>query len=74
MLENFKIEVVDLPTREDLVAEIFYKKIQWAQISFEQEKLMIQFYSHPFEEYWEIPCDDALQALQLAKNNLLKIG
>lgn len=69
-MEKFRITVASLPDREQLVAEILYEGIQWAEVSQETNELIIQFYSHPRKKYWEFSLEEALQALDLAKKNL----
>jgi hypothetical protein len=74
MLENFEIEIASIPTQENLVSEIFYKGVQWVQIYLHNGELLIQFYSHPNQEYWEFPFDLAMQVLAKAKKRLLEVG
>lgn len=70
--EDFYIVVASLPDRENLVAEICFKGYQWVEISQETgDELVIQFYSHPKERYWEFPLDQALEALEQAKKKLV---
>ena len=73
-MEKFCITIASLPNRENLVAEIFYENVQWVEISQETEELIIQFYSHPRQEYWEFPLDEALEALEKAKKRFLGMG
>ncbi len=75
-LKNFRIVVASLPDREEVVSELYYKNYQWVEISQEEgeEKLVVQFYSHPQKEPWVFPFDEALEALQMAKERLLKMG
>lgn len=70
-MERFRITIASLPDREQLVAEIIYDGIQWAEISQEADELIIQFYSHPKKKFWEFPYDEAMKALEKAKNKLL---
>jgi len=71
---DFNIDILELPDRENPVAEIDYKKYQWAEISAEESNnFMIQFYKHPHEDYWELPYDEAMGVLQEAKNRLAKL-
>ena len=72
-MEKFHITVASLPDREHLVAEILYEGIQWAEISQETGELIIQFYSHPRQKYWEFPIDEALKVLEQAKKKLLGV-
>lgn len=73
-MERFRINVASLPDRENLVAEIVYDEVQWAEISQESEEMMIQFYPHPRQEFWEFPMNEALLLLQNAKKALLDMG
>ena len=73
-MEKFRITVASLPDRENLVAEILYEGVQWAEISQETEKLVVQFYSHPRQKYWEFSLDEALEALEKAKKRMLDLG
>ena len=73
--EDFYITVASLPDRENLVAEICYKGYQWVEISQEiGDELIVQFYSHPKQKYWEFPLNEALIALEKAKGKLLSMG
>jgi len=73
MSEKFEIEVASIPSQENLVSEIFYNGVQWAQIIQESGGLVIQFYSNPKSEYWEFPLELAIEALENAKKKLLKM-
>lgn len=71
---DFNVDVLDVPDRENLVAEIDYKQNQWAEISAEvPNEFVIQFYKHPEKDYWEFPFDEAMDVLQKAKNHLAKL-
>ncbi|MCI0382221.1 MAG: hypothetical protein L0207_04120 [Chlamydiae bacterium] len=72
-MEKFRITIASLPDREHLVAEIIYEGVQWAEISQETDELVIQFYSHPRQKYWEFSFDEALEALEIAKKKLLDL-
>ena len=52
-MSKFRITIASLPDRERLVAEIIYDGVQWAEISQETDEVVVQFYSHPNQEYWE---------------------
>ena len=74
MIGSFEIDILDIPTRENLIAEIYYCNRMWVEISQETEDLLIQFYTYPNQEYWEFPFDLMMQILEKAKEGLLKIG
>ena len=62
-MEKFSITIASLPNRENLVVEI----------SQETNESIIQFYSHPRQDYWEFVLDEALEALAKAKKRLLDL-
>ncbi|MBI3211631.1 MAG: hypothetical protein HYZ47_02975 [Simkania negevensis] len=73
-MEKFRITVAGLPDRGRLVAEILYEGVQWAEISQEKgDELTIQLYPHPRKKHWEFSYDEALKALEQAKNKLLEL-
>ncbi len=74
-LNDFQIDIASLPDRENLVAEIYFKGFLWIEINQEQsDKMIIQFYTHPHQHYWEFPLEDALAALEKAKYKLAELG
>lgn len=72
ILNNFRVVIASLPNRENCVCEIYYNHVQWVEISQETEETIIQFYSHPDQDYWEFPLDVALQVLEKAKRRYLE--
>lgn len=73
MSKNFTIIVASVPDRDNLVTEIYYNNVQWAEISKEDNKTLIQFYSYPDQDYWEFPLEEALQVLESARDRFLKL-
>lgn len=73
-MNNFRITIASLPDRENLVAEISYNNIQFAEISHETSELIIQFYPHPKEKYWEFSTDAILAIIEKAKKRLIEVG
>jgi hypothetical protein len=71
MKDKFRITVGSLPDREHLVAEIFYEHVQWVEIFQDTGRLVVQFYPHPRQKYWEFPLKTALEVLEQAKMKLL---
>ena len=70
-MEKFRITVASLPARERLVSEIIYDGVQWAEISQETGDLIVQFYAHPRQRYWEFSLNEAIAVLEKAKKKLL---
>jgi hypothetical protein len=73
-MKQFYITVASLPDRENLVAEVFYDGVQWAEISQENTEVVIQFYPHPRQDHWEFPLEDAMEALITAKKRFFGMG
>lgn len=71
---NFRITVISLPDRENIVSEIFYKGEQWVEISQETGELLIQFYNSNKGDHWEFSFDEAFNVLEKAKKRLLQEG
>ena len=73
-MTKFEITVSSSPDRENLVADIIYEDVQFAEISQETGELRIQFYSHPKKRYWEFPVDEILKVIEKAKQRLIEVG
>lgn len=70
MSDAFRICVSSPPDRERLVAEIFLGDTQWAEVRQEHEALEVEFYPRPDGKPWRIGYQDALQALEGARQRL----
>lgn len=70
--ETFETLIVSDVDRENLIAELFYKNEQWAELSKEGEEVMVYFYSHPTKDYWEFPFDLAMEQLNSARERYKK--
>ncbi len=73
-MKNFRITVNSLPDRENLVAEIYYKHYQFAEISRETGEITIQFYPHPQKKYWEFSLPEIQKIIEEAKTKLIEVG
>lgn len=73
-MNKYRINIISLPDREYLVAEIFCDGYQWVEINQENGDLEIQFYPHPTEKCWEFNLEEALNVLTEAKQKLLGVG
>lgn len=71
MQHKFHICISSPPDREKLVAEIFWGNDQWAEINQERENLEVEFYPRTDGSPWRINYDDALKALEQAKQRLI---
>jgi hypothetical protein len=60
------------PDRENLVAEIFFDSVQWAEINQENDLLEIEFYARPDGLPWKIEFSQAILALTEAKAKLIE--
>jgi|GEM_PF-1162774 len=70
-MSKFEIEIIHYLEQEGPVAEIYYDSIQWAEITKKKEVVTIEFYPHPSKEYWEFPCEEAINILEKTKTKLL---
>ena len=70
-LIDFEIIIASVPDKENCVCEIYYKNVQWAEISQEDKTVIIQFYNNSGSRYWEFPLEIALEILQNAKKKYL---
>ncbi|KPK32607.1 MAG: hypothetical protein AMS24_03805 [Chlamydiae bacterium SM23_39] len=57
-MSKFKITVGSLPNKNNLVADIIYENIQVAEISNENEELIIQIYCYKDKDCWEFSLVD----------------
>lgn len=71
-MSQFEIEIINYFEMNDPIAEVYYDSIQFADISWKEEEIVIKFYSHPQREYWEFPYEEALKTFEKAKGMLLK--
>lgn len=71
-MSKFEIDIVNYFDREELVAEICFDRNQWAEISPNKGKMLVQFYAHPNKKCWEFSYEEAIKALEQAKDRLLK--
>ena len=71
---KFEIIIASLPNKENLVADIYYNNLNWAQISQETEAIMIRFYPPEYTPFWEFNLDEALEILEMAKKRMIDLG
>lgn len=57
--------------REKLICEIYYNKELLAEISQEDNNLMIELYPPKSSNFWIIPLSSLQEALEFGKNHLL---
>lgn len=72
MKEKHRICISSPPDREKLVAEVFIGDAQWAEINQDSQALRVEFYPRPDGEPWQMDYEDALKALDEAKQRLLR--
>lgn len=71
MAKELRICISSPPDREHLVAEIFFGDEQWAELSQEQGVLSLEFYPRRGKEFWQLPLDEVMLALDEAKTRLI---
>ncbi|WP_316356693.1 hypothetical protein [Candidatus Neptunichlamydia sp. REUL1] len=69
--EDYKIIICDMPHREELIVEVYYKNEQWLEVSAEvPHNFVTRFYNSEKTNYWEFTFDEAMETLQKAKDML----
>jgi len=71
MKNDHKICISSPPDRNNLVAEIFFDNLQWAEVNQESESLEIEFYPRPDGKPWKISFSEAVDSLNEAKLKLI---
>jgi hypothetical protein len=59
----FRILIASPPDREELVAEIFFDDVRWAEVNQEHSSLEVEFYPRPDRKPWQMELQDALDSL-----------
>jgi hypothetical protein len=67
---NYRICISSPPDRKELVAEIFFGNLQFAEVNREQGKLEAEFYSQPSGQPWTIDLTSVIDALNEASEKL----
>lgn len=67
MESKIEISIASHPDKDKLVAELFYKGVQWAAIIHEEEPAKLIIYPKQDGTPWEFEASDAIVALQRAK-------
>jgi hypothetical protein len=70
MKESPRISISSPPDRKYVVADIFFGETQWVEINCEDLIFRVEFYARPDGEPWRIEFDDAVAALNEAKQRL----
>jgi hypothetical protein len=68
--DDFEILIMNVPDRDDLIAEVFYKNTQVACVMENIGEFVIQIFPCPDEDFWELPFDKMLATLERAKKIL----
>ena len=64
-MNKFKIKIASLPNRENL---------QFAEIFYENKKLMVEFYGYEKKDIWRFPFHQIMDILEEAKQRLIETG
>lgn len=73
-MKKFDITIGSVPHREELVADIFYEDIQFAEISEDTGKMLIELTPKPGKDYWVFDLEEFLLVIQEAKKRLTDLG
>ena len=67
---KMSVDIASPPDRDKLVAQISYDREQWAEIHQESASLTLELYPRQDGKPWEFSFDEALGALQRARQRL----
>ncbi len=70
---KIKIQLASPPDRERLVAELFVGNRQFAEVSWEDDKPMLEVYPKSttnHQEFWMLELDEVIEALNIARKSL----
>ena len=73
-MTKFTITVGSFPNKNNLVADIIYENTQVAEISNENNKLLIQIYCYKEKDCWEFSLEEFQKVIEEAKQKLIAIG
>jgi len=65
------ITIASVPDREKLVAELWYEKELWGEISQETGELLVEIYPSQTQGFRRLKCEELIMAIQQAKDKLL---
>ena len=71
---KMEIKIASLPDRENLVAELWYDKVQWCEISQELNELILEIYPSLTGKPWTFQFEEALEFLQRAERRMASLG
>ena len=68
---KMSVDIASPPDREKLVAMISFDREQWAEVQQESGSLILEIYPRQNGKPWEFSFDEALTALQHARQRLI---
>jgi hypothetical protein len=71
MTDNYRILIASPPDREKVVAEVWCGEEMLAEVANEDGPLTIEFYPKPGGKPWLLDYEEAVKAMQMAKDKLL---
>ena len=71
MIRERRVCVSSPPDRAKLVAEIFFRDEQWAELNQEQGTLVLEFYPRKNGKFWHLTFDEVVESLNEARRRLI---
>lgn len=65
-----EINIASVPDRQKVVAELWIENYQLAEVSKEQEEVLVEFFCYPDVRWSEIPLLELVEKLQEANKKL----
>lgn len=74
MTKNVRMSVSSPPDRENLVVEVFFDDIQWAEVNQESGEFEVEFYPRPDNKPWRVPLATIVDVLERVKDELANLS
>ena len=72
-IEKFRTTIVDMPHREELIAEVICEHFQFSETFFEGEELKIEFCHYENKSTWKFNYEEIMNIIEKATNRLLEM-
>lgn len=73
MIESVRINVASLPDRDDLVGEIWFGDVEFAEVVIENRHLQIEIFPNPDGGNWNLSWKNLIDVVERAKIKLVEI-
>jgi len=72
MKQKFEITIASVPDRDLPIVELWYQKVQWAEISLQRGKTVVELYNNPSGQAWQFEFNSFLNQILKAQKLVQK--